>query len=126
MGERAAAYIMRLRDFSCVMHRVCVYVSVQASEHIAHRNTQPPPPSVSVCHIANPLYAPHHYIPPTLSGKHPSAYFHYPKQWNGGNLQRYTHLHLRCAGVFPAGFLIHIFMLHLNLFFFFFFAQVVV
>lgn len=99
----------------------------QLTDTQTHRNTQPPSPSVSVCHIANPLYAPQHSAPPssptppthtwahTLSGTRPSA--RYPTQWNDDNLLPRTHRCRRRRRLFPAGFLILIVTLGLTDFF---------
>lgn len=94
---------------------MCMCVCVQASKHIAHRNTHPSLPSVSVCHNANPLYATQHYSP------HPK--WHTPlsllplsssvERWQFATA--YTSL-LKMLWHVSSWILIHIFMLHLNFF----------
>lgn len=114
---------MCLRDFfsahivlrSVASVRVYVCVCVQASKHIAHRNTHPSLSSVSVCHNANPLYATQHYSP------HPK--WHTPlsllplsssvERWQFATT--YTSL-LKMLWHVSSWILIHIFMLHLNFF----------
>lgn len=63
MGERAAAYIMRLRDFFfCARVCVCVW-PIFGNTSRAHTDTHFPFTICLFCHTANPLYATPHYSP---------------------------------------------------------------
>lgn len=97
LGEWAAVYIRRLRDFFSTLMRACVCVSID------------PPSAICLClpHCKSIICStsfcsalPPHPTTVPLSATHPWAYFCYPTQRNSVNLPQHTRLCYGRHGMF--------------------------